>query len=214
MSDTTPGVDVSAIGQGIFDWDLWAGHIDFAMAKCTEGDSFIDPEFARNWEAMGDLKQQNGEPIFRFAYVYNHPSVDPARQAAHLVGTALSLGFIPGRDHFVIDHEDNDGMPPGQVSFQTWVLSREIWRRVPDSRIVIYTYPAFADAGNCAMLGHHALWIADYGVPVPEVPVPWAGQQSWAIWQHSVSKRGNKDVFHGDEKALQEFCSTVGPWTG
>lgn len=211
--DATRGIDVSAIGQGKFDWQRWEGHIDFAMAKATEATDFIDPEFARNWDHMLSFQHTSNEAFFRFAYHYFRPSVDPASQAHFFVRTVMSLGFIPGKDHMVLDHEEMDGLNPVDVSFAAWVCTREITRLIPESRLVVYTYPFFAEQGNCAKLGDYALWIADYGVPAPYVPVPWAGRVPWSIWQDSVHHYGNKDIFNGDDRELQEFCSSTGLWT-
>jgi GH25 family lysozyme M1 (1,4-beta-N-acetylmuramidase) len=180
------------------------------MAKCTEGVDFVDPEFARNWESMGDIQSSDaGQAIWRFAYLYFHPGEDPATQARHLVNTAMPLGFIPGRDHFVLDHEETDGLSPMDVSFAAWVCAHTIRTLVPESRVIIYTYPYFAIDGYCAMLGEHSLWIADYGVPTPYVPPPWRGRYPWSFWQDSSNGGGNKDLFNGDDNKLKEFCSTT-----
>lgn len=199
------GVDVSAIGQGRFDWHRWAGHIGFGIAKATEGTTFADPEFAHNWEAMGDLG------LWRFAYHYFHPSVDPSSQAQYFLDIAGSADFHTDRDNLVIDLEDTDNMSAIDVSFAAWTFVTEINRIARDVRCVVYTYPYFASQGNCAQLGAWPLWIADYGVPTPTVPPPW---NDWAIWQESAHSLGNKDVFNGGPDRLKKFCTTTGLWTG
>src|SRR5258707_15304892 len=72
------GIDVSNHNPN-FPWHLWNGHIDFASAKATEGLTYQDPWFRWNWEGMKAIG------VFRFAYHYAHPNLDPVKQAHYLV---------------------------------------------------------------------------------------------------------------------------------
>ena len=68
------GVDVSHY-QGTIDWSkVAASNVTFAMAKATEGLSYVDPMFSTNYKAM----KQNG--LFRSAYHFAHPNEDANQQ--------------------------------------------------------------------------------------------------------------------------------------
>src|SRR5262245_24710768 len=64
---TLSGIDVSH-WQGAIDWaQVKASGRAFAIAKATEGTTFVDPSFAANWAGM---KQQG---VVRSAYHFFHP---------------------------------------------------------------------------------------------------------------------------------------------
>jgi GH25 family lysozyme M1 (1,4-beta-N-acetylmuramidase) len=201
MRNRPEGIDVSN-RNGVFDWQSWLGHIEFAMAKVTEGDNFIDPEFARNWEEMKRIK------VHRFAYHYAHPDLDPATQAHFFVEEVRKQGLETG-DNFVLDLEIDSGnadviRTPEEVSFWGWVFCRTVNHLAPAHRILVYTFPFFAEQGYCAMLGDWALWIANYDVPKPTVPGPW---KDAAFWQ-DVGSQVDRDIFmEGSEKDLEEWCN-------
>jgi lysozyme len=193
MSDVCYGIDVSN-NNGVFDWDRWQGHIQFAMAKATETDDFQDAQFERNWDAMRKLG------IKRLAYHYAEPAVSPARQARFFLNTVSKYG-INRDDNFVLDLEQTDGMSPVDVSFWAWTFCHTVNTLRPHHRTIVYTYPSFADAGNCAQLGGHPLWVANYGVPAPEVPPPW---RTWRFWQYVGTPLG-LDKFNGSKAELDKF---------
>lgn len=193
------GIDISN-HQGFFDWSEWNGFLDFGSVKATEGLTFRDADFANNWQGMQDIG------IFRFAYHFGHPSEDPVKQAAFLVNTVKAHG-LGQHDNFILDLEQTDGLPPGKVSFWAWVFCTTI-NRLTRNRILVYTYPAFAEAGNCAKLGGWGLWIANYQVPQPHVPPPWL---FWRFWQFTDNgpRAGGLDLdrWNGDEISLAQFCA-------
>jgi GH25 family lysozyme M1 (1,4-beta-N-acetylmuramidase) len=65
----------------------------------------------------------------------------------------------------------------------------------------VYTYPAFAEQGNCARLGRWPLWIAHWGVARPVVPAPW---KTWRLWQYA-SGQPDLDVFNGTADQARRF---------
>ena len=192
------GIDVSA-WQGVFPWQDWAGKLQFAMAKATEGDGFTDPDFGRNWDSMWWL--QPDHRLCRFAYSFFHPAQDPVVQAAHLVATVKGHGLLPG-DNFVCDLEVSDGLPPGEVASRAAVFLRHVNESAPGHRVLVYTFESFAQAGNCAGLDPWFLWIASYGVPQPAVPPPW---KAWTFWQ-TGDQPLDTDRFNGSQEQLNAFC--------
>lgn len=193
---TVQGIDISQ-WQGAFPWNQWRGKLQFAMAKATEGDGWTDPQFAANWAGMLELNRL----MPRFAYCYYHPGQDPVVQAAHLVATVKGHGLLPG-DNFVCDLEDNDGLPPEEVSFRAAAFLHHVNQFAPDHRVLLYTYPAFAQQGNCAGLEAWYLWLASYGVSTPIAPAPW---DRVTFWQYS-DQPIDGDRFMGDEAELLAFC--------
>lgn len=197
---TVRGIDVSGY---IPDWPQWG--LQFGMCKATEGApgeawDFDEPAFDANWAGM----KRAG--IRRFAYHYAHPSADPAAQAAFLTRVVRAAGLEKG-DNFVLDLESADGLPPIRVSFWAYVFCSEINRLNPGHRVLVYTYPWFAEQGYCAKLGNWALWIANYNVPRPAVPLPW---RRWQFWQYTGGLDTDHDVFSGTEAELLAWTASSG----
>lgn len=199
MREYAEGIDISDAGQGVFNWAPWEGHIDFAIMKATEGETYIDPQFSRNWA------HATAQGIEKLAYHYGHPSEDPAKQAQHFVNTLVSVGH----EHagMVLDIEITEGMKPLDVAF--WCFTFEVeCRRLTGRklRMIDYSYQEFILAGNLAK-SRRPLWIAEPGVPEPTMPV--GPYKSWAFWQYAWNTSGragpNLDRFNGDVKDLRKF---------
>src|SRR5215472_1429722 len=95
------GIDISN-HQPQFDWAAWNGHIQFASVKATEGLTFQDAWFGYNWGWMEKIG------VFRFAYHYAHPNLDPVKQAKFLVDY-VKLHGLKRHDNFVLDLEETGG---------------------------------------------------------------------------------------------------------
>jgi lysozyme len=191
------GVDVSNAQGARWPWSAERGKIAFGMCKATEGLGFTDPDFAANWDAMWELSST----LPRFAYCFFHPSEDPAAQARRFVATVHAQGLLPG-DNFVMDLEVTDGLKPGAVAAAGVDFLRCVNSLAPGHRVLVYTYPAFAEAGNCAGMESWFLWIANYQVKQPAVPAPWT---RWTFWQTGETPV-DTDVFQGTEAELLTFC--------
>jgi GH25 family lysozyme M1 (1,4-beta-N-acetylmuramidase) len=75
------GIDVSHY-DGSIDWDaVAAAGIVFAFAKATEGITFHDNRFDFNYAEMARVG------IFRGAYHFGHPGIDPIAQADYFFNT-------------------------------------------------------------------------------------------------------------------------------
>jgi|SRR5271165_3224718 len=200
---TVRGIDVSR-WQGDFDWRTHPG-LSFGMAKATEGTGYTDPEFGRNWDAMWGYRADHRMP--RFAYCFFHASLDPVQQAEQLVLAVKAHGLLPG-DNFVLDLEAtdagtglNDEVAPAEVARRGIAFLHAVNAMAPGHRVLVYTYPAFAQAGHTAGMEAWHLWIANYGVTQPEVPQPWS---SWAFWQDGDNPV-DTDRYNGDEASLLAF---------
>jgi lysozyme len=190
------GLDAS----GDVNWEEWPGDLGFAMVKATEGVNFTSPAFHASWDALEKLTPH------RLAYHYAHPDEDPAAQAAWLTRTVKAAG-LRSTDHYVLDLEVTSGRTPVEVSFWSNVFCREVNRLNPGHRVLVYTFPAFADAGNCATLGDWDLFIANWGVERPDVPLPW---REWRFWQYAGGNTVDHDMWNGTLAAMTEFLSHSG----
>lgn len=198
---TVRGIDVSR-WQGDFDWRQHPG-LSFGMAKATEFE-FTDPEFGHNWDGMWAYQADHRMP--RFAYCFFHAGLDAVQQAEQLVLTVKQHGLLPG-DNFVLDleatHKDgtNDGLAPAVVAERGITFLHTVNEMAPGHRVLVYSYPAFIKAGNCAHMDPWFLWIANYLVAQPEVLPPWS---KWTFWQDGDSPI-DTDRYNGDLASLLAF---------
>ena len=186
---TLQGVDVSSFQGTPRDWEPIAGKIDFAAVKFSElgvnGSRFVNPDAAADWSYL----KAHGKG--RIAYLFGHPGASATASAALFISEARKVGLDDG-DAVALDLEVTDGRTAADVS--QWardvagLLHRDL-RRKP----LVYTFISFAEAGNCAGLGHYPLWIADpSSLPGhPRVPAPW---RSFSIHQWKITGPIDRDV--------------------
>ncbi|WP_165781052.1 glycoside hydrolase family 25 protein [Streptosporangium minutum] len=187
------GIDVSN-WQGAVDWDHHADNgVSFAFAKATEGSTFTDKWFGRNWTGMRESWMVCG------AYHFARPAGDPETQAGHFLRAVQQAGGMRRGDLLALDLETNDHLPARRVAG----FARRWCQAVVDQagvRPVIYTFLTFALNGNCAGLEGYPLWIAAPDDPRgrPDVPGPW---DRWTIHQHSHIPV-DRNVFRGTRADL------------
>jgi lysozyme len=175
-SGSLDGTDVSH-WQGTIDWRaVRGGGIEFAFIKATEGVTYQDPAFARNWAGAGEAGVRRG------AYHYFRPSVDAAQQAQNFLRTVpLGPNDLPA----VLDVEVSEGVAGDALlrAVRTWLETVE---RATGKRPIVYTYPDFWNRYAAGSPGPYPLWIATYGRDAPLVPIGWT---DWTFWQHSATGR-------------------------
>jgi lysozyme len=206
----------------------WAGDA-FGFAKATEGPSWADPTFERNW---ANLK---GKP--RGAYHFFHPADDPVEQAQHFISTVKARGGIAPGDMFVLDAEivvGSDGLEdygtaraphraheglraysPRAGLTSVGPAALEFMAEVeklagPGHQVLLYTNLSMAQNQLKACTAY-PLFIAYYEPSPPDVR-PW---KSWVFWQTGKlgPGRGDQDYFNGDEAALEAFAGGTSNWT-
>lgn len=206
IDETIDGIDVSH-WQGTIDWQaVRGGGIDFAFIKATEGGTYTDPQFARNWAAAADAG------ITRGAYHYFRPNVDAVKQAEHFLRvTRLGAGDLPA----VLDVETSDGLTGDALlrAVRSWLETVE---RATGKRPIVYTYPDFWNRYVSASPGPYPLWIASYGRDQPLMPT--TGWSDWTFWQSSATGRvpgiqGDVDLdhFRGGSNELAALTGGSGP---
>lgn len=197
------GIDVSH-HQGRIDWAAVQGEgVGFAFVKATEGATFTDPAFARNWAALGET------PIARGAYHRFRPRADAVAQARHFVAVArISEGDLPP----VVDVEATDGVGDARLvrGVRAWLAEVE---RETGKRPIVYTKPGFRRAHLGSAVDDYPLWIAEYGVDQPS-----AG--AWTFWQHSergrvagIGTAVDLDRFNGSMGEMRRFALEGGGGT-
>ncbi len=177
------GIDVSHY-QGRIDWGRVArsGH-HFAIAKATEGRTYIDDTYLRN----KILAEANGLAFgaYHFARPDPRPN-DAVREANHFLDVAR---LEPGNVIPVLDLETTGGLSHRRLT--RWILT---WLRRVHERIgvrpMVYTSPTgWAErTGNTTVIaeaGYDVLWVAHWGVREPALPARnWDGN-GWSLWQRS-----------------------------
>jgi len=174
------GIDVSN-NQGTISWDGVAqSGVQFAVAKVSEGASFQDAFFAKNWSEMARVG------LVRGAYHFARPSRNTAATEAtyFLQCLAQGGGLHPG-DFVALDLED-DPSATDTTNFAQWAID---WLTFVGSdlgfRPLLYSRTDYLSRHGClgnATLGQYGLWLASYGVATVAAPSGW---DFWAIWQYN-----------------------------
>ena len=190
---TLAGIDVSNF-QGVFDWAAYKGKIAFAIAKATEGETFDDKDFPRNWAQM------KAEGLVRGAYHFAHPNNDVTTEAKFFLAVVKAAGLLPG-DLLVLDLEVTDG------ESVPWIAS---WAKTFDAHVhtatgahvIAYTDGSMARGGYFAGLGDSPLWLANPGGGNVPMPIgPWR-----QISMEQTGQRGvDVDVFYGTAAQLRDL---------
>lgn len=182
MSNILIGIDVSS-AQGVINWDTVAASnvASYVFCKATEGLTFVDPQFATNWQAIKDHNWVRG--AYQFARLNN----DPVAEADHFISI---VGSLDPTDMLVLDVETS---PITGEAFLQWNLA---WLERVESQTgttpIVYTGgPFFSSSGasptadEVARLSHFPLWLAAYtNSPDKFVPSEWKGL-GWKFWQRS-----------------------------
>ena len=191
-----------------------AGH-DFTFVKATEGGTFTNAYFSRDWQSVSDAG------LYRGAYHYARPSTASgsaaaqARYFASVIGDQSRPMTLPP----TLDMEESGGLSP--TALVTWTRMflttlQALTGRTP----ILYTYPYFwrNAMGGSTEFTSYPLWIASYGTAAP----PTLGWPSWTFWQYSATSTvqgipgaGAIDVsrFNGDMSGLAALAlstSTAG----
>ena len=199
---TLRGVDVSSY-QGAINWSaVRASGITFAFAKSSEGSSLVDPYFARNWAGM------RAAGIVRGAYHFFHPGVSAQTQVNLVVSTVgrLEADDLP----IVLDFETLDGLSESTAVSRAVTFLQGVANRTGRTPILYVSAGFFSRAHP--ELAPFPLWVANYGVSCPRVPI---GRATWSFWQSSETGRVSGipggdvdlDVFNG---SLSDLSSLFG----
>jgi lysozyme len=161
------GIDVSNWQGRSFDWEAQhAQGVDFAYIKATEGTTYKDPDFARNWRVAA----QRG--INRGAYHFFHPAESPQAQVAAFMNMITENGGLLPGDLIAMDYEVSDNLAPGVAATAAATFAHDV-EMITKASCTVYTYRDFIDEGYCDGLASYPLWLADPGAIEVPVPPPW-----------------------------------------
>lgn len=191
------GIDVSR-WQGRIDWaKVAAAGVSQAMAKMTEGGTYVDPRFAENFCGMRTHGLRAG------AYHYFRAlSSTPAEQFANIRSRLAEVEFEAGRDLLAIDVETqhNEQATPEQMAEALHALVTQVRELLGGAAPVIYTSAGMWDhrvAWQKRDFSECPLWVAHWQVDEPTLPQTWArGGKRWSWWQHS--SKGLVDGIQGE----------------
>lgn len=177
------GIDVSH-HQDLIDWSqVAASGQRFAIAKATEGRSFVDPMYTTN--KLG--AEANGIVFgaYHFAQPDDFPG-DAILEADHFVDTAQ---LVPGNLIPVLDIERTGGLSQAEVT--EWILAwlGRVTERLGGVRPMVYTSPngwdnRTGDTTAVAAAGYTVLWVAHWDTDEPRLPAEDWGGNGWTFWQY------------------------------
>lgn len=183
------GIDVSH-HQGTIDWELLRNRgtindqpVSFVFMKATEGTTFVDPLFHKNFTATGRYGLTRG------AYHFYRPTMLPQAQADYYIRhVQLQPGDLPP----VLDIEVRPAAGQSADQFRRDLLT---WlRRVEQHygvKPILYTYHSFHQQYlRDTLFQSYPYWIAHYYVD----SVSYSGP--WHFWQHT--DRGRLPGIKGD----------------
>lgn len=181
------GVDVSHY-QGEIDWqELAAQDISFAYIKATEGTTYTDECFKKNWAAASETELAVGAYHF---FSFSSPGKNQAEHFIEIVGS-LSGKLIPAVD---VEYYGSE-QPDKEAVIQELTDLLKTLEEMYDVKPVIYTtYTAYHDfiKGN---FDEYPLWIRNvYFTP----NLGLLGK--WSIWQYT--DREILDGYSGEERYI------------
>lgn len=172
------GIDVSHWEGDIDFQEVKRAGIRFVYMKASEGVSYIDPDFERNYREARKARLKIG-----FYHYVTAGSEEEARAQARHFADVIWGKVYHGCP--VMDFESFDSLTKDQINDISTAFLQEL-REVTGKRVAIYS-----DANNAtntfdARLAVYPLWIADYGVARPDMRNHW---KRWAGWQYTDAGR-------------------------
>ncbi|MDT0343078.1 lysozyme [Streptomyces litchfieldiae] len=210
------GVDVSH-WQGTINWtSVRSSGIQFAWMKATEGTTYTDPSFDRNYPAA------HAAGVIRGAYHFARPNVSGGATQANFFA---SNGGAWSRDNLtlpgVLDIEHNPygascyGLSTTQM--RTWINDFYNTYKARTGRdVVIYTTASWWNSCTgswTGMASKSPLWVAHWGVSSPNIP---AGFPTWTVWQYTstgsvsgISGNVDRNKFNGSRDRLLALANNT-----
>ena len=191
------GVDISHYQFDVDFKQLKNDGVQFAFVKATEGITFKDDHFKKNWDGL------KKESLIRGAYHFYRPSVLAKRQAEEFIKTVpLQSGDLPP----VLDLEETDNRSDKIVlkGVKIWLETIEAHYGV---KPIIYVNQNYYNKYIKGNFEDYPIWIAAYRWDKPDLSAA-----HWDFWQYSdkgwrkgVKGRVDLNVFDGKRKDLEKL---------
>lgn len=182
-----------------------AGHT-FAFIKATEGTGPAN----RYYES--DVHNARAAGLLIGSYHMARPAMEPAQQAHALADRIQSVGGpqLPP----VLDLENAEDLDPDQLAEWTQVFLDTLQQRTGRTPI-LYTYRYFwiEKMANTTRFAEYPLWLAEYGVAQPTLPVI-GGWTQWWFWQRAETGRVPGFVDHVDLNIFAGTRADLDAWFG
>ena len=184
------GIDVSAY-QGEINWKTLAKQpIEFAFIKATEGSTYKDKYFTKNWEGAKDTNLRIGTYHF-----FSFDSKGETQAQNYIQTVPRDKNALPP----VIDIEfygDKEKNPPAPKQVEKELTAMiKILEDHYDKRIIIYTKPKAYKLYIQNKFKESDIWIRSV-LSKPSLE----DQKSWTFWQYS--DRGRMEGYQGKEKFI------------
>lgn len=184
------GIDVSS-WQGNIDWSkVKSTETKFAYIKATEGATYTNPNFHRDWQ------EAKAHGITRGAYHFLSPTSEVKDQVANFARSvgALAIGDLPPALDIEGDKWHSVSPDDKWHFLSSWLAEAE--RQFLIAPIVYIGFYFARDAFQTAKrpeLRRYHLWVPNYNpVPEPMIPEPW---DKWTFWQ--FTDKSNVDGIPG-----------------
>lgn len=200
------GIDISDIQGNEIDFiNKNKDSLSFIICKATEGITYTDPDFNKNWKMISE------KGFIKGAYHFYRSKDDPEDQAKNYLRAIANLDKtdlppIVDFESSGIDQSQSIELIQSNLLFFLGYIQKAS-RRKP----MIYTNNYVGDKYlNNDKFSNYTLWIADYDQKTtPVLPHIWR-DQPWQFWQKSDSytidnKKNDFDIFNGNQNQLSTF---------
>lgn len=166
-------VDVSSNNGPNVPWKLMRDHyqVHGGIVKATEGTSYLNPTFPRNWKTLMQLGMQKA------GYLWAHPGVSAKETIDYYMSYVRAHGGHGPRECLFIDFEQSDGFD--RAHCDAWLEEAEAHADVVAASLTLGVY---ASNSFLTWLGatqgpwkDYVIWVADYGAN-PQI-TNWYGHQ-------------------------------------
>jgi GH25 family lysozyme M1 (1,4-beta-N-acetylmuramidase) len=181
----TNGIDVS-YAQGAINWSQVV--TDFVYIKLNTGvddeDSWVKPNSYQS--------RAKNIPLgyYHFATLNSSDVVTDAKNEAE--DTLTDLFNLPKYDQRLppvldIEQQNTLAIPPADI--ELWISTYVAAMAAEGHKTVLYSYPYWLNSNLLPThkLGTLPLWVAQYGVSSPTIPVGWANYWMWQYGQGRVA---------------------------
>ncbi len=179
--------------------------LSFIICKATEGVTYTDPLFLKNWISI----KKHG--FLRGAYHFYRCQDSPKYQAIFFLKTIVGLDNtdLPP----IIDFEEggiDTSQSVDEIQSSLKIFIKEIEKQLKCTPIIYTDLNTGNKYLNDSYFANYPLWIADYnGKENPDLPDTWKNK-GWLIWQRNSTyqldhKKNDFDVFNGNLSDLNEF---------
>ncbi len=198
---TLSGIDVSA-WQGEIDWNaVRKSGVEIAMLRASEGETVVDSTFERNYSGA----KASGVAVGFYHFMTADTVAGAQRQADFFAQV------IDGKDAdclLALDVGDAVSLSDEELTAVSLAFLSRVEART-GLRAMLYADAWAARARFGAALAQYPIWVANYGVSLPEANGKWA---SWVGFQYS--DQGEVDGIRGHvdlDQFTREIYQSAGP---